>query len=132
MPKTWNDVRHYFERGAVAHLATLLPDGSPHSVPVWVGVEGEELVVFTEVGNRKEKNLRADPRAAISITHPEEPLDSAFVRGRAVRRIEGDDAMPYIDRISQLYTGKPYDIRHGFAVFFIRPETAWAQDYSAE
>jgi PPOX class probable F420-dependent enzyme len=132
MPKTWHDVRPYFERGAVAHIATLLPDGSPHSVPVWVGVEGQDVAIFTEIGTRKDKNLSADPRVAISITHPDNPLDSAFIRGRAVRRVEGDEVMPIVDRIAYLYTGRPYDLREGFVVFLVRPEAVWSQDYSAD
>ncbi len=130
MTAQWESVRRYFETDAVAHVATLMPDGSPHSVPVWVGVEGEHLAIFMIAGSRKDRNLSADPRAAISVTNPDSPLDMAFVRGRAVRRLEGDDALPIVDRIAQLYTGKPYNLRTGLAAFLIRPEICWARDYA--
>jgi PPOX class probable F420-dependent enzyme len=126
----WESVRRYFETDAVAHVATLMPDGSPHSVPVWVGVEGEHLAIFMIAGSRKDRNLSADPRAAISVTSPDSPLDMASVRGRAVRRLEGDDALPIVDRIAQLYTGKSYDLRSGLAAFLIQPEVCWARDYA--
>ena len=56
----WDDVRPYFDLPAVAHAATLMPDGSPHSVPVWVGVEGDRLGIFMETGSRKDRNLGRD------------------------------------------------------------------------
>ncbi len=132
MAQTWNDVRPYFERTAVAHVATLLPDGAPHSVPVWVGVEGDRLAFFTEEGSRKDVDLRRDPRIALSITHPDQPLDMAFVRGRVVERIEGEEAMALVDRIAERYTGAPYEIRTGFVAFLIQPEVCWSRDYTGQ
>jgi PPOX class probable F420-dependent enzyme len=131
MTKNWTDVRRYFEGDAVVHVATLMPDGSPHSVPVWVGVEGDSLAFFSQTTSRKDKNLQADPRVAFSVTNPHEPLDMAFVRGRVTQRIDGNAAMPIVDRIAQVYTGEPYDVRSGMTVFLVEPEVTWANDYSA-
>lgn len=130
MTKSWDDVRPYFLRRAVAHVATLLPDGSPHSVPVWVGVEGAHLAFFSLADSRKDENLRADPRIAFSVTHPDNPLDMATVRGRVVRRIDGDAAMPIVDRIAERYTGERYDIRSGLVAFLVQPDVCWARDYT--
>lgn len=132
MTKRWTDVRPYFERGALAHVATLMPDGAPHAVPVWVNVEADALAFFTLTDSRKDVNLQADPRVAFSVTHPDNPLDMAFVRGRVTRRVVGDEAMPIVDRIAQLYTGKPYDIRSGFTAFLVEPEVSWARDHDTE
>ncbi|MET1053500.1 MAG: TIGR03618 family F420-dependent PPOX class oxidoreductase [Mycetocola sp.] len=132
MSKTWSDVRPYFERAGIAHVATLMPDGAPHSVPVWVGVEGDLLAFFMEAGSRKDKNLAADPRIAFSVTNPANALDMAFVRGRAVRRLDGDEVWPIIDRISELYTGGPYERRSGMVVYLVQPDTSWARDHSAD
>jgi hypothetical protein len=55
----------------------------------------------------------------------------ATVRGVVSRRIVGDEAMVIVDRISEAYTGAPYEERSGFAVFLIRPRTSWANDYTA-
>lgn len=131
MSTSWNSVRPAFERAAIAHVATLLPDGSPHSVPVWVGVEGgDHLAIFMETDSLKDRNLRADPRIALSVTRPDEPLDMATVRGRVVQRVVGEAAMGIVDRIAQKYTGGPYDIRSGMTAFLIAPERYWANDYS--
>jgi PPOX class probable F420-dependent enzyme len=127
---SWADVQHYFERAAVGHIATLMPDGAPHSVPIWVGVEGDHLAFFTVEGSRKDRDVQVDPRVAVSITNPDEPLDMAFIRGAVVRRFEGDDALPYIDRIAQIYTGKPYDQRTGLVAYLVEPRTSWANDYT--
>ncbi|GAA3658737.1 TIGR03618 family F420-dependent PPOX class oxidoreductase [Microbacterium marinilacus] len=130
MASGWASVRRYFATNAVAHVATILPDGSPHSVPVWVGVEGEQLAIFMIAGSRKDKNLQGDPRLALSVTSPDDPLDMATVRGRAVRRIEGEDALPIVDRIAHGYTGEPYELRSGLVAFLIEPQVCWARDYS--
>lgn len=131
MTKSWTDVRPYFEGDTVVHVATLMPDGAPHSVPVWVGVEGDSLAFFSETGSRKDKNLQADPRVAFSVTNPAEPLDMAFARGRVTRRIEGNDAMPFVDRIAEVYTGEPYDVRSGMTVFLVDLDVTWANNYAA-
>jgi len=129
---SWQSVRPFFETTAVAHLATVMPDGSPHTVPVWVGVEGDALAVFSIAGHRKDRNIQADPRVALSVTRPEQPLASASVRGRVVSRLEGDEAMPIVDRISRLYTGEDYDLRDGLAAYLIEPESMWSRDYSGD
>lgn len=119
----------YFETDAIAHLATVMRDGSPHSVPLWVGVEGDKLAIFTEVDALKDRNIRRDPRVAISVTGAENPYAMAFVRGVAIERIEGADALPYVDRIAAVYTGAPYEMREGLAVWLIEPRKAWARAY---
>lgn len=127
----WTTAKPYFDTPAVAHLATLMRDGSPHTVPVWVGVEGDRLAIFTESGGLKDRNLSRDPRVAISVTAVDDPYSMAFVRGEAVQRIDGGDALPYIDRISTVYTGEPYEFREGFAVWLIEPRKAWGRAYES-
>ena len=67
-------VRRVLDGTSIAHLATILPDGSPHSTPVYVGTHGEHVVFFTGPGMRKARNLRRDPRLAISIAPVGQPL----------------------------------------------------------
>lgn len=130
MSQTWDDVRPAFERIAPVHVATLMPDGGPHSVPVWIGFEGDRLAFFSIAGSRKDENIRRDPRVALSITDPANPFDMAFVRGRVVERIDGDAALPIVDRIAVRYTGEAYDIRSNLAVFLVRPDVSWARNYA--
>ncbi|MDO9394979.1 MAG: TIGR03618 family F420-dependent PPOX class oxidoreductase [Herbiconiux sp.] len=125
-------VRPFFERAAVVHVATLLPDGAPHSVPVWVGVEGEQLAVFMIEGSRKDRNLQGDPRIALSVTRPDEPFDMATVRGTVATRLTGEAAMRVVDRIAVAYTGAAYEQRTGLVAYLIEPTAAWAHDYSSD
>ena len=60
------EVKQLIDRPNFAHLATLMPDGSPQSVPVWIGREGDHLVICTGEGSLKAKNTRRDPRVALS------------------------------------------------------------------
>ena len=65
-----------------AHVATLLPDGGPHSVPVWIGMEGNRIAFLTSPDSRKARNLEHDPRVAISVTAHDQPFTMASIRGR--------------------------------------------------
>lgn len=120
------DVRRLVERPNYAHIATLMPDGAPHSVPVWIDLEGDNLAFLTGPGSRKARNLERDPRVAISIIDVDQPHASALIRGQVVERIEGDRAWEIIDRISQKYIGQPYPLRTGRIIFLIKPDHAQA------
>jgi len=109
-----------------AHIATVLPDGAPHSVPVWIDREGDRIAVITSPGSRKARNLVRDPRVALSIIDHGQPYETALVRGRVTEVLEGDAAWPVIDRIAQKYTGRPYPTRTGRIVLLIVPEQSRA------
>jgi PPOX class probable F420-dependent enzyme len=102
------EVRTHFDSTAVAHLATVLPDGSPHSVPLWVGTRGDHVVFLTGPESRKARNLRHDPRVALSLTAVDNPFLPVIVRGRVVEWLEGDEAWQIIDEIAMRYIGRPY------------------------
>jgi len=120
-------VRALFDGPNYAHIATLLPDGAPHSVPVWVGIEGTQIAFLTSPSSRKAQNIDRDPRVAISITERDRPFVMAEIRGRVVQRIEGDGAWTIIDRISQKYIGQPYGLRSDRVVFLVEADAAWAK-----
>jgi PPOX class probable F420-dependent enzyme len=111
--------RALFTGPNIAHIATLLPDGAPHSVPVMIDVEGAHLAFFTSPTSRKGRNLAADDRIAISVVDRDDLVRSAVVRGRVVRRIGGDAGWEIVDRIFAKYTGGPYprgEVREAFLV----------------
>ena len=105
-----------------AHLATILPDGSPHSVPLWVGMAGDRVAFLTGPESRKARNIARDPRVALSVTDHEQPFTMATIRGQVTGRLDGERAWEIIDQISQVYTGGPYPERSGRVVFLITPE----------
>jgi PPOX class probable F420-dependent enzyme len=120
-----DDVRPLFEGRSLAHVATLMPDGAPHSVPVWIGLEGERIVFFTQTTSRKARNLEADPRVAVSIVDRENPYHMAQVRGRVVETLDGEEALVVIDRLAQRYTGQDFPMRSG-RVFLVEADRVWS------
>ena len=59
--------RELLESDAVAHVVTLDEDGGPQVTAAWVGLESDEIVLATLPDQRKLRNLRRDPRVAISV-----------------------------------------------------------------
>jgi PPOX class probable F420-dependent enzyme len=115
-----DEVRALLRGANFGHVATLMPSGAPHSVAVWVGLEGERIAFFTQPASQKAQNLARDPRVAISITDHESPYKTARIRGRVVETLDGEAALQVIDRLSNRYTGKPFPMRSG-VVFLIEP-----------
>src|SRR5262245_59320450 len=93
-----------------AHLATLMADGTPKVEPVWIGREGDRLLVTTDGKSIKAVNVDRDPRVAISITAFDDPYDQLLVRGR-VSEIRADDDLVVLDALSQKYLGTPFPRR---------------------
>jgi PPOX class probable F420-dependent enzyme len=116
-----DDVRGLLEAPNFVHLATVLPDGSPHTVPVWVAVEGERIAFFTQPASRKARNLELDGRIAMSAVDLEDPYASVWLRGHVAETVEGEPAFEIIDRISHKYTGKSFPMRTG-VVFLVEVE----------
>jgi PPOX class probable F420-dependent enzyme len=116
------DVRRVVSGTSIAHLATILPDGSPHSVPLWVDTHGDRIVFLTGPQSRKARNLRRDPRIALSIAPVDDPFTPVVVRGRVSEWLDGDAGWEIIDRISTKYTGGPYPRQEERVVGVIEPE----------
>ncbi|MGH3260871.1 MAG: PPOX class F420-dependent oxidoreductase [Trebonia sp.] len=116
------DIRRVLDGTSIAHLATVLPDGSPHSVPVWVAAHGDQIVFLTGPGKLKARNLRRDPRMALSIAPIDNPFTPVVIRGRVVEWLEGDAAWEVIDQLSMKYTGAPYSREQERVVAVIEPE----------
>jgi PPOX class probable F420-dependent enzyme len=93
-----------------AHLATLMPDGSPQADPVWVHLEGENIVIGSSTGTLKCRNAQRDPRIALSIVAMENPYLEAQFRGRIVEQ-RPDPDFTTMDRISRKYTGRAFPFR---------------------
>ena len=109
--KLSDNAKKLIDRPNFAHLATLMPDGSPQSVPVWVGREGEHLVICTGEVSLKAKNTRRDPRVALSLVDFGNPYEEVQIRGRVIER-RPDPDLKIMDPISHKYTGKPFPFRN--------------------
>ena len=116
------DVRRVLATTVFGHLATVLPDGAPHSVPVWVDPEGDRIAILTGPDSRKARNLRHDPRVALSLTPVDNPFEPVIIRGRVAEWIEGDAAWEIVDRIATKYIGGPYSREQQRVVALIEVE----------
>lgn len=89
-----------------ATVGTVQPDGSPQLSVTWIARDGDDLLISTTVGRRKEKNIRRDPRVTVLINPHNAPYTYAEVRGTATLTTEG--AQELINTLSRKYTGKDY------------------------
>lgn len=100
-------VLDFIATGPIAHVVTLGAQGDPHVSMAWVGVEGDDLVIGTLHDQTKLRNLRADPRIALSFAAPgrnEYGLDHYLVlRGRA--RLTEGGAPELLHQLAQTYIG---------------------------
>jgi PPOX class probable F420-dependent enzyme len=120
-----DDIKQLLDRANFAHLATLMPDGSPQSVPVWVGREGDRIIICTTETSLKGRNTCRDPRVAISLVDFRDPYAEVQIRGRVVER-RPDPDLKILDPIAMKYSGKPFPWREpeGRVALFIEVDKA--------
>jgi len=88
----------------IANLATIAGDGSPHVTPVWVDVDGDDVVINTAEGRAKTRHLRRSAKVAVSVVDPEDPYRVVALQG-VVADITTEDAEAHIDRLARKYLG---------------------------
>jgi PPOX class probable F420-dependent enzyme len=102
-----DSVRELIATGPLAHLSTLNADGSPQVSVVWVGIESEEFVIGHMGVWQKVKNVRRDPRVALSLLgrgkNPMGLQEYLVVYGEA--RITEGGAAALLQRLAQTYLG---------------------------
>ena len=108
---------------AYLFLATVMPNGSPQVTPVWFDTDGEHILINTNEGRVKDRNMKERPRVAMVIQDPVDPFRYLQIRGEVVgyTREGGDE---HIDLLSHRYRGEPWDYRPGQKriIFKIRPD----------
>jgi PPOX class probable F420-dependent enzyme len=100
-----DQAKDILSKQTVANLATLMPDGSPQVTPVWVDYEGDRIVINTAEGRAKPRNMRDDPRVALSATDPDNPYEAVIVRGH-VSEMTHEGADEHIDAMAKKYLGQ--------------------------
>jgi PPOX class probable F420-dependent enzyme len=88
-----------------ATVTTLRSDGSPHSTPVWIDTDGENVIFNTAVGRAKERHLRRDPRVSIVVL-PAEDQQSAYVSVTGTAELIEDGADDHIHAMAKKYLGQ--------------------------
>jgi PPOX class probable F420-dependent enzyme len=89
------------------YLATSMPDGSPQLTQTWVDTDGEHILINSVAGFQKIRNIERDPRVALTVADPHNPVRYFAVRGR-VLDVTADGAADHIEKLAQRYLGGPY------------------------
>jgi len=89
-----------------AFLATVDEDGAPQVSPVWIDRDGDTILVNTAAGRVKDRNMRREPRVALSIPSGGDFYDKVDIRGHVADLVEGEEAERHIDKLSKKYTGE--------------------------
>ncbi|WP_411103573.1 PPOX class F420-dependent oxidoreductase [Streptomyces sp. cmx-4-9] len=96
-------VRALLDAPHPAVLATLNPDGSPQSSVVWVSRDGDEVLISTERGRRKERNISRDGRVGLTVFDLADPFLYVEIRGTAT--VTEDTGRAVAVRIAEEYAG---------------------------
>ncbi|MEZ5805080.1 MAG: PPOX class F420-dependent oxidoreductase [Rhizobiaceae bacterium] len=122
LPENWKTI---LKQPVLVHFTTVMADGSPQTSPVWVDVDGDDILINSAVGRVKDKNVRRDPRVAVSAVDPDNAYRALMVRGRVVD-ITTEGAEAQIDALAKKYIGqdtypwrRPGEVR---VTYRIRPE----------
>jgi PPOX class probable F420-dependent enzyme len=89
-------------------IATLRPDGSPHTAATWYDWEDGRVLVNMADTRKRLENLERDPRVSLTVLgQGEDWYNQVTLLGRVVS-LEPDPDLENIDRLAQRYTGRPY------------------------
>jgi PPOX class probable F420-dependent enzyme len=97
-----DDVKRALDEKVFAHLATLMPDGSPQVSVIWIGRRDDTVLFSTAEGRVKTENIRRDDRVALSFNAIGDDYINFVLRGR-VTRFE-PDGWWLIDELARKYT----------------------------
>lgn len=90
---------------ALAHVATIGPDGSPQNNPVWFGWDGTHVLFSQTTGRQKYRNLKKAPKVALSIVDDENAYRYLEVRGEVVEIVD-DPGNAFINSMAKKYLGQ--------------------------
>jgi len=100
------------ETRALLYLATVMPDGSPQVTPVWFSIDGENVLINTNEGRVKDKNMKARSQVAMVIQDPKEQDRYLGMRGEVVEYTK-EGADEHINRLSLKYYDRPWEYTEG-------------------
>jgi PPOX class probable F420-dependent enzyme len=108
-----------------AHFVTLNPDGSPHAAPLWIDADEEGFVlVNTAVGRRKDRNVRRDPRVAVSLHEQADPYRWLSIQGTVTGFVGEPEALAHIGALARRYDDREWIPVEGQerVIYRIRPD----------
>jgi PPOX class probable F420-dependent enzyme len=112
-----------------AVLATVNPDGSPHSSAMWIGRDGDDLLFSTVQGRVKQRNMLRDPRVSVTILDSADPEKYVELRGRA--SMTPDSARQLHIQLARKYGKDPGEDAPGAVRVVVRIAVNKAAGYAA-
>jgi len=109
------------EKKPLAHLATVMPDGSPQNTPVWFDYVDGKIRVNSALGRTKVRNMKLGAKVALSIADPDDPDRYVQLRGTVTNVRQDDVAAAHIDQLAFKYMGlekNPYAKAEDVRVMF--------------
>jgi len=100
------------ETKALLYLATIMPDGSPQVTPVWFNIDGDDVLINTNEGRVKDKNMKARPHVAVTIQDPATQTRYLGIRGE-VAGYTKEGADEHINQLCLKYNNQPWTYRPG-------------------
>ena len=88
-----------------AAFTTLMADGRPQTQIMWIGDDGEHLLINTEIHRQKFKNAQRDPRVTVTVFSADNAYQYVEARGTVVETVGGDEARAHIDALAKKYMG---------------------------
>ena len=110
------------ETKAYLFLATIMSDGSPQVTPIWFNTDNDHILINTNEGRIKDRNMKARPKVALVIQDPKTPYRYVQIRGEiAEHTIQGADE--HVNQLSLKYDNEPWKYRKGQKriIYKIRP-----------
>jgi PPOX class probable F420-dependent enzyme len=114
------EIDELLRRPNPAVVATLRPDGSPHTVATWYLWDGERLLLNMDESRARLGFIRRDPRVSLTVLDAESWYRQVTLLGRVAELVD-DDELTDIDRLSRHYGGEPFRDRES------RRVSAWVE-----
>jgi len=100
------------DKKPLLYLATIMGDGSPQVTPVWFDTDGDFILINTNEGRVKDRNMKARSRVSMVIQDPDEKERYLGMRGEVVG-FTREGADEHINKLSLKYKNKPWTYREG-------------------
>lgn len=113
---------------ALAILATIMPDGSPHATPIWFDMRDGMFRFNTSRGRVKDRNLQQNRKVSLTILDPDDDYHWLLVRGEIVDETE-EGAVKHINQLAQKYRGKGFNVPEGNVrvMYTVKPNSIFAR-----
>jgi PPOX class probable F420-dependent enzyme len=96
-----------------AKLAVVRSDGTPHVAPVWVDLDGDDIVFMTSAETVKGRAILRDPRVALCWDDERPPFSFVMVSGTARTTEDADELLAWATRIAGRYMGDDRAAEYG-------------------